>query len=40
MVFDNAIADFAAAYADQNERDFKEFTTAIAVGRLHAERGV
>ena len=39
-VFDNAIADFAAAYADQNERDFQAFTKAIQDGRLHAERGV
>ena len=40
VAFDNAIAEFAAAYADQNERDFKEFTKAIADGRLQAERGV
>jgi hypothetical protein len=39
-VFENAIADFAAAYADQNELDFKAFTAAIASGRLVAERGV
>jgi uncharacterized protein (DUF2252 family) len=39
-VFENAIADFSAAYADQNERDFKEFTAAIASNRLVAERGV
>ncbi len=39
-VFDNAIADFAAAYADQNEQDYQAFTTAIEDGRLHAERGV
>jgi len=39
-VFDNAIADFAAAYADQNERDFEAFTKAIKDGRLVAERGV
>ena len=39
-VFENAIADFAAAYADQNERDFQAFTAAIASGRLVAERGV
>ena len=39
-VFDNAIADFAAAYADQNERDFEAFTAAISSGRLIAERGV
>jgi len=39
-VFDQAIADFAAAYADQNERDYEAFTSAIASVRLHAERGV
>ncbi len=39
-VFENAIADFAAAYADQNEADFEAFTAAIASGRLIAERGV
>jgi uncharacterized protein (DUF2252 family) len=39
-VFENAIGDFAIAYADQNERDFQAFTAAIASGRLIAERGV
>jgi uncharacterized protein (DUF2252 family) len=39
-VFENAIADFSAAYADQNERDFQAFTAAIASGRLVAQRGV
>ncbi len=39
-VFENAIADFAVAYADQNERDFQSFTAAISSGRLIAERGV
>ena len=39
-VFENAIADFAGAYADQNERDFQAFTEAISSGRLLAERGV
>ena len=39
-VFENAIADFSAAYADQNERDFEAFTAAISSGRLIAERGV
>ena len=39
-MFDNAIADFAAAYADQNEQDYQAFTAAIEDGRLHAERGV
>ena len=39
-VFENAIADFAGAYADQNERDFEAFNAAISSGRLLAERGV
>jgi uncharacterized protein (DUF2252 family) len=39
-VFENAIAEFAAAYADQNERDFEAFTAAITSGRLVAERGM
>jgi uncharacterized protein (DUF2252 family) len=38
--FESAIADFAGAYADQNERDFQAFTDAITSGRLLAERGV
>jgi uncharacterized protein (DUF2252 family) len=38
--FESAIADFAGAYADQNEHDFHAFTEAIASGRLLAERGV
>ena len=32
--FDEAIAGFAEAYADQNERDFEAFTAAVASGRL------
>ena len=39
-VFDRAIAEFAAAYADQNERDFEALTEAAASGRITAERGV
>jgi hypothetical protein len=38
--FESAIADFAGAYADQNEADFQAFTGAISSGRLLAERGV
>jgi uncharacterized protein (DUF2252 family) len=38
--FENAIAEFAVKYADQNERDYEAFTAAIASGRLNAERGV
>jgi uncharacterized protein (DUF2252 family) len=39
-VFDKAIAQFAAAYADQNERDFKSLVDAVAAGRITAERGL
>jgi uncharacterized protein (DUF2252 family) len=39
-VFDRAIADFAAAYADQNERDYKALVEAVASGRITAERGL
>ena len=34
--FDRAIAAFAAAYADQNERDYQAFADAVASGRLAA----
>ena len=35
--FDRAIADFASAYADQNERDYATFTNAVTSGRLTAQ---
>ena len=38
--FDKAIADFAAEYADQNERDFDAFVKAVKSGRLAAQTGV
>lgn len=38
--FDNAMASFAAAYADQNESDYAELNGAIADGRVHAVTGV
>jgi hypothetical protein len=38
--FDLAIADFSAAYADQNERDYAAFKAAIDSGRLTAQIGV
>jgi hypothetical protein len=38
--FDEAIGDFAAAYADQNERDHRSLVTAIASGKVAAESGV
>ena len=39
-VFDQAIAQFAVAYADQTERDHKSLVDAVAAGRIAAERGV
>jgi uncharacterized protein (DUF2252 family) len=39
-VFDRAVADFAVAYADQNERDFHALEGAAASGRIKAEHGV
>ena len=38
--FDKAIAEFATAYADQNERDYEAFTAAVNSGRLTAQTGV
>ena len=38
--FDQAIADFSVAYADQTERDFAAFTAAVGSGRLVAKTGV
>jgi hypothetical protein len=34
--FDEAVADFAEAYADQNERDYETFAKAVDSGRLEA----
>ena len=38
--FDRAIADFSAAYADQNERDHQALADAVTSGRLVAETGL
>lgn len=38
--FDDAIAAFAQAYADQNERDHQALRAAITTGRLSATEGV
>jgi len=38
--FDEAIADWAAAYADQTERDFAALEAAVADGHMPAELGV
>jgi uncharacterized protein (DUF2252 family) len=39
-VFDNAIAEFSAAYADQNERDHQALVEAVKSGRIAATQGV
>jgi uncharacterized protein (DUF2252 family) len=39
-VFDQAVTQFAAAYADQNERDHQSLVDAIASGRISAEPGM
>ena len=39
-VFDRAVASFAAAYADQNERDFRTVAEAVKSGRLEAQTGL
>jgi uncharacterized protein (DUF2252 family) len=38
--FDRAIADFAEAYADQNERDHAVLVDAVRTGRVKAQEGV
>ncbi len=38
--FDRAMSQFAASYADQNDRDFDALTAAIASGAVPAETGV
>ncbi len=38
--FDRALASFAEAYADQNERDYNALREAVASGRLAAETGL
>ena len=37
---DNALADFAELYADQNERDYAAITAAVRNGRVKAETGM
>jgi len=38
--FDGAIADFAAAYGDQNERDYATLAAAVRDGRIEAHPGL
>jgi hypothetical protein len=37
--FDDALARFAVAYADQTERDYEAFAQAVKAGRLEATPG-
>jgi hypothetical protein len=39
-VFNQAIADFSAAYADKNERDFGLLEEDATAGRISVERGL
>jgi hypothetical protein len=39
-VFDDAMATFAEAYADQNERDYDTLKAAVESGRIKAETGL
>ena len=38
--FDKAIARFAAAYADQNDRDYQALNNAVKSGKLDARTGL
>jgi hypothetical protein len=38
--FDQAVADFAEIYADQNERDHAALADAAASGRVQAQTGI
>jgi hypothetical protein len=38
--FDRAVADFSAAYADQNERDYRALVDAVKAGRVEAQTGL
>jgi hypothetical protein len=39
-IFDQAIAQFASAYADQTERDHQALARAAATGRVIAQSGL
>ena len=38
--FDRALAEFAASYADVNQRDYDAFADAVHTGRLQATEGL
>jgi uncharacterized protein (DUF2252 family) len=39
-VFDRAVAEFAVAYADQNEKDYQALADAVRGGRIAVEEGI
>jgi uncharacterized protein (DUF2252 family) len=39
-IFDEALAAFAKAYADQTEQDYQALVAAVKAGRIHAETGI
>jgi uncharacterized protein (DUF2252 family) len=39
-VYNQALAEFANTYADQNERDYQTLVTAVKSGRIKAESGI
>ena len=39
-VFDHALVDFATAYAQQNDSDYKQLQAAVKAGRIKAETGL
>ena len=38
--FDRAILEFSRAYAEQNERDYRELSAAVSAGRITAQSGL
>ncbi len=38
--FDRAILEFSAAYAEQNERDYRELSAAVSAGKIVAQTGL
>ena len=37
---DRSVTDFSERYADQNEKDYEQFVTAIRAGQLAASEGI
>ena len=40
IITDKALAEFAVAYANQNERDYQALAAAVESGRIVAESGI